>query len=162
MAVDYQIPDRNFAKQVRTVMTWALIPIILVAVPLTWVLLVSLDTSDNTQDIRTAQNQADRNLAVQSCTSEYAATYSAWDAEADRLFGMIVDDAFADRLPSRTLLRDFIAAGENEAEMNRRRLGLSILARSEVTDRTDGFVCPAIPDRLEVEPLDPTNPDPPE
>lgn len=157
----YQIPNRNFAQQVATVVKWALIPIVLVAVPLTWLLVVSLDTSDTTQGIAQSQDQADRNLAIQACTSEYAATYSAWDGEADRLFGAIVDSLLDDRAPSEELRQAFVRAGENEAEMNRRRLGLSELASAEVSDRSNGFGCPRIPERLQIESLNPLSPDPP-
>lgn len=157
----YQIPTRDFARQVRTVALWALVPIVLVAVPLTWILVVTVDTSSDADAILTAQDQADRNLQVQACTTEYDATVSAWDGEHDRILGRLAEAAFTNREPPPELLERFVRAGEAEAEVNRRRLGLSELARDEVLDRTNGFACPSIPERLRIEPLDPTDPEPP-
>lgn len=152
---DYQIPNRNFARQVRTVVAWALIPIILVAVPLTWTLIAVLDTNDDTQAIRFTQDQADRNLAVQACTTRYAATAVVWEDRADSAEALIIQAAVEDRSVDPALARRSVRATANAEEMNRRRLGLSQLAEEEAGDRSNGFGCPPIPHRLRVEPLDP-------
>lgn len=154
----YHIPDRTFARQVRTVVLWALIPIILVAVPLTWILLVSLDTSDDAAAIRTTQAQADRNLAVQACTSRYAATATAWEERGDQIEARIIRAAVRDDPIDPTLADLSVEATGNARELTRRRIGLSNLAADEATDRSNAFACPPIPDRLQVEALDPTDP----
>lgn len=154
------MPHRTFAKQVRTVMLWALIPIGLIAVPLTVILVVSLGTSNNTEDILAVQAQADRNLAVQVCTSQYAATFSAWDAEASRLFGQLIASSVAspDADPDTTIVEGYTTATSNAAELARRRLGLAAIASSETLNR-DGrvFVCPTLPRRLRVSAQGPSN-----
>jgi len=117
----------------------------------------------------TRDEEADRNARQQACSSVYAATYSAWDAEALRsdeqaeaIFARIVvaaatdggvSDGQLDRYQS--LTDRAAAASENASEMARRRIGLGLYAAESVRDGGNSFQCPPIPERLMVTPIRP-------
>jgi hypothetical protein len=161
------VPDENHRLERAVKIGFAVIAGLLVIAAVIQILYVRLgnertsEVAEAQQQIQVAQEQADRNLAVQACSSEYARTYTFWDAEADRLYAVIVKRAVDRERPSAALLARFQQAGENESEMNRRGLGVARLASDEAEAGGNNFACPAIPDRLAVEPLDPTNPNPP-
>lgn len=92
----------------------------------------------------TRDEEADRNLRVQACASYYAATY---DAHAGRFLAAVADAA-SQTDPDLGVLR---AEGAAAAEMAGRRIGLAAYASEAPND----FVCPPLPDRLEVEGIDP-------
>jgi hypothetical protein len=115
-----------------------------------------IDIGDDTEALRQAQLQADRNLSVQTCTSRYAATSTAWEDEADRLEARVIKIALEDQPVDVSLGARSVIATENASEMTRRRIGLAELAEQEIGDTT-GFSCPPIPERLTVDSLDPTD-----
>lgn len=95
---------------------------------------------------------ADRQLEVQGCSSEYAATYDAHFAKFLNTAVALGEDPTADQIDEVA----FEAAAV--AEMAGRRIGLS----TYVAEIGDGeFVCPPIPARLVVPGIDPTDADPP-
>ena len=119
------------------------------------------DIKANQDEILVSQDQADRNLAVQACTSRYAATATAWEERADNYEAQIIRNALLELPLDRSLSDRSVEATDNAHELTRRRIGLADLAQDEATDRSNGFACPAIPERLEVAPLDPTDPSDP-
>lgn len=102
----------------------------------------------------TRDEEADRNARIQSCSSGYAATYSAWDAETGRLLARLVADSVSGD-PDPEVIADYRQAGSNAAEMARLRIGLASYAAASVEDGGDEFTCPPIPDRLVVEGVEP-------
>lgn len=104
----------------------------------------------------TRDEEADRNARIQSCASVYAATYSAWDAEANELFGQLIAASVnaPDADPDLALVGEYTAAVTNAAEMAGRRIGLGIFSAQSVMDGNN-FECPPLPDRLMVEPIAP-------
>lgn len=84
----------------------------------------------------TRDEEADRNLRVQACSSEYAATYDGWIAE----FTRTASDPISRQ-----------QAADNAAEMVARRIGIARMTQGASND----FTCPPIPARLEVAPFDP-------
>lgn len=107
----------------------------------------------------TRDAEADRNARIQSCSSGYAATYSAWDAEANRLFGEIIARAATEQPPDPAMVDDYQQAVENTAAMARLRIGLADYAARSVTGGNN-FGCPPLARGLTVEPLDPEGPEP--
>lgn len=101
----------------------------------------------------TRDEEADRNARIQSCSSGYAATYSAWDAEAQRLFGDLIAQAVDDHADPSTV-DAYRQATANAAEMARRRIGLARFSAQSVKDG-NAFACPALPGALMVEAVDP-------
>lgn len=119
-----------------------------------WRVSVSIDTQG---DLLEGQV---RSQDVQSCTTAYAATYSAWDARANSLFGALIAASAAapeGSEPDPRQLRAYTTATDNADEMTGRRLGLASLT----VPNGEPFDCPPIPARLRIDPLDPTDPDPP-
>jgi len=92
----------------------------------------------------TRDEEADRNLRVQACASYYAATY---DAHAGRFLAAVADAASQEDPDLATLRTEGAAA----AEMAGRRIGLAAYA----SDAPNDFACPALPNRLVVEGIDP-------
>lgn len=92
---------------------------------------------------------------VSACTSEYTATYTAWDAEAARLFGALISaSAAGSEDPDPVVVQEYTTAVGNATEMTRRRIGLASLVGPG-----GDFTCPTIPQYLTVEPVDPTRAD---
>lgn len=102
----------------------------------------------------TRDEEADRNAQIQSCSSVYAATYSAWDAEAQRLFGIIIATASADDDINPADVESYRKATSNTAELARRRIGLGQYAAASV-EAGNGFECRPLPDELMVEAINP-------
>jgi hypothetical protein len=105
----------------------------------------------------TRDEEADRNARIQSCSSVYAATYSAWDAEAQERFGELITTAASqtgDQPVDPTVLSDYTTAVHNAAEMAKLRIGLGQYAAQSVAKGND-FACPALPSRLMVEAIPP-------
>jgi hypothetical protein len=94
----------------------------------------------------TQNEEEDRNLLVQACASAYAATYDAH-------IGLLLEEASAPA-PNPAVLAE---EGKAIAELAGRRIGVAMVAAELGND----FLCPAIPERLQVEPVDPTDPLPP-
>lgn len=177
------VPDENHRLERALKWGFAIVVALLVLAAVIQILYVRLgnertsEVAQAQEDILVSQDQADRNLAVQACQSAYAATSSAWDSEAskadqeaDAIFARLISISRANDDDPRldALLVDYRAATDraemsaaNYEEMSLRRLGLAELAADEAESRSNDFACPGIPARLQVEPLDPTNPDPP-
>lgn len=150
-------PDR------RTVVWWAVGTTLILLVPMLILLGFSASTKGNTEDIKAAQVEAEqataaaeRNGTVSACSTTYARTYASWDSEAGRLFGIIIRAAFADEPPPEGTLDRYVMALANAAEVNGRGLGVAALSRMP-----GEFVCPPLPGRLVVAPIDPLDPNPP-
>jgi hypothetical protein len=102
----------------------------------------------------TRDEEADRNARIQSCASVYAATYSAWDATAGRLFGELIASSVDGTDPDPDQVEDYATATANADELARRRIGLGIYAAASV-ERGNDFSCPPLPERLMVTPIEP-------
>lgn len=102
----------------------------------------------------TRDEEADRNAQIQSCSSVYAATYSAWDAEAQRLFGILIAAASADDDINPADVESYRDATANTAELARRRIGLGLYAADSV-EAGNGFQCPVLPQALMVQAISP-------
>lgn len=102
----------------------------------------------------TRDEEADRNARIQSCSSVYAATYAAWDAEAQERFGQLITTAARDEPIDPDLLERYTTAVSNAAEMAKLRIGLGRYSAESVVEG-NAFECPALPQRLMVEPIRP-------
>jgi hypothetical protein len=121
----------------------------------------------------TRDEEADRNARIQSCSSVYAATYSAWDGrvvkldqQADTVFARLIADSRGsadvgqDRIDEYTEARDAAErASDVVDEMARRRIGLGVYSAVSV-ERGNDFQCPRLPRRLMVEAVYPDGFDP--
>lgn len=147
-------PDR------KTVTGWALGTTAILLVPILVLLGVTLATKGDTGDIKAAQTEAaaataaaQRNGVVSACQGQYARTAAVHDAQ---IFSAALE-AEANPSPENEARVAFEVASREE--MERRALGVAELAAK---DPDQPFACPPIPERLQEESLDPTNPDPPQ
>lgn len=108
----------------------------------------------------TRDEEADRNARIQSCASVYAATYSAWDADAGRLFGELVAasnearESGEDPVVDPETLAAYTTAVDNAAELAKLRIGLGIYSAASVKAGNE-FECPVLSDHLMVTPVYP-------
>lgn len=131
----------------KTIIGWSLGTALIILIPILVLLGVSLSTQGNTEDIKATQLEAQeataaaiRNGAVSSCQSTYAGTFDGWLAA-----GAAGQQPNGEPVSQRD---GFL----NALEMDQRRLGVAVLARH---NPDDPFVCPPIPARLVIDPIDP-------